>query len=291
MSEIIFLDGKFVPREEAKVSVFDHGVLYGDGVFEGIRIYDNCVFRLTQHLERLMSSAKYIALKSPMTIEELRWVTAESCRQNNISNGYIRLVITRGVGDLGLSPWLCKVPSVFCIASKIKLYPEEAYTHGLKLMTIPTQRMPATAMNGRVKSCNYLNNIMAKIEGRNSGVDEALMLNADGYAVECTGDNIFIIKNNVLTTPPSYLGALRGVTRDTIIEIGEGLGYKVKEEPFTRFEIFDADECFMTGYRGGSGACGECRCASDWRWPSRQNHEYLDREISLHGSPRRHDAQ
>ena len=247
MSEIIFIDGQFYPREKAKVSVYDHGLLYGDGVFEGIRIYDGCVFRLKEHLLRLYSSAKYIAMKIPMTLEELEWVTVETCRRNKLENGYIRLVVTRGEGDLGLAPWLCKIPSIICNASKIKLYPEEAYTKGLAIITVPTQRMSVAAMNPRVKSCNYLNNIMAKVEGHNAGVSEALMLDSRGFVVECTGDNIFIIKNKVFYTPPAYLGALQGITRDCVIELGREMGYKVKEEAFTRFEIFDADECFMTG--------------------------------------------
>lgn len=247
VTEIVFIDGKFYPKEKAKVSVFDHGLLYGDGVFEGIRLYSGCVFRLRQHLERLYSSAKYIAMTIPLNIDELEWVVLETCRKNKINDGYIRLVISRGVGDLGLAPWLCKRPTIICIASKIKLYPEEAYTKGLHIITAPSQRMSAAALNGRVKSCNYLNNILAKLEGQNAGVSEALMLNSEGFVVECTGDNLFIVKEGKLITPPAYLGALRGITRDCIMEIGEEIGLKVCEEPFTRFEIFDAEECFMTG--------------------------------------------
>lgn len=247
MSDIVFLDGKFVPPEKAKVSVFDHCLLYGDGVFEGIRLYDGCVFRLKEHLERLFSSAKYIALKIPLSRDELKWVVLETCRRNNLRNGYIRLLVTRGAGDLGIAPWLCKAPSVVCIAGKIKLYPVEAYTKGLRIISVATVRTPVSSFNGRVKSCNYLNNILAKIEGDNAGVPEALMLDTRGYVVECTADNIFIVKNKVLFTPPTYLGALRGITRDCIIEIAREMGIEVREEPFTRFEIFDADECFMTG--------------------------------------------
>jgi len=245
--DTVFLDGQFVSRKDAKVSVFDHCLLYGDGVFEGIRLYDGCVFRLDEHLDRLYSSAKYIALKIPLSLEEMRWVVLETCRRNELQNGYIRLVVTRGVGDLGLAPWLCKIASVIVIASKITLYPDEAYTQGLRIITVPTQRMPVAALNGRVKSCNYLNNILAKLEGNNAGAPEALMLDAHGYAVECTGDNIFILKGKILSTPPAYMGALRGVTRDCIMEMGKEMGFEVREEPFTRFEIFDADECFMTG--------------------------------------------
>ena len=247
MSEIIFIDGKFYPREKAKVSVFDHGLLYGDGVFEGIRIYDGNVFRLREHVLRLFSSAKYIALKMPISVDDLMWVIVETCRRNNLTNGYIRPVVTRGEGDLGLAPWLCKIPSVIVIASKIRLYDESAYAKGLELMTVPTQRMSVAAMNPRVKSCNYLNNILAKLEGHHAGVSEALMLDDRGYVVECTGDNIFIVKDKTIFTPPTYLGALQGITRDSIIELAREAGYTVKEEEFTRFEIFDADECFMTG--------------------------------------------
>jgi branched-chain amino acid aminotransferase len=182
-----------------------------------------------------------------MTFEELKWLCVESCRRNELTDGYIRLVVTRGEGDLGLSPWLCPMPSIISIASKITLYPPEAYSKGLKIATVPTQRMSAAAMNPRVKSCNYLNNILAKMEGRQAGVPEALMLDRDGYVVECTGDNLFIVKKGVLSTPPTYLGALQGITRDCIMEIARGMDYEVREQPFTRFEVFDADECFMTG--------------------------------------------
>ena len=212
MAETIFIDGRFHSRKQAKISVFDHGLLYGDGVFEGIRLYDGCVFKLDDHLERLFSSAKYLTLKIPMSLDELRWATLETCRRNELRDGYIRLLATRGEGDLGLSPWLCPIPSVIVIASKITLYPKEAYSKGLKIVTVPTQRNSAAALNGRVKSCNYLNNILAKIEGHIAGAVEALMLDRDGYVVECTGDNVFIVKKGVVYTPPTYMGALRGIT-------------------------------------------------------------------------------
>lgn len=247
MSESIFLDGEFVARENAKVSVFDHGLLYGDGIFEGIRLYGGCVFRLSQHIDRLFSSAKYLAMKLPLSHEDFEWICLESCRRNQLRDGYIRLVVTRGVGDLGLAPWLCGTPSVFCIASKIKLYSQDAYTQGVRVVTVPTRRMGVASLNPRVKSCNYLNNILAKIEGHNAGAVEALMLDDHGCVVECTGDNIFIIKDGVMITPPIFLGALKGITRDAIIEIARDMDLQVREEPFTRFEIFDADECFLTG--------------------------------------------
>lgn len=243
----IWLDGKLCPQEEAKISVFDHGVLYGDGVFEGIRVYSGCVFRLRQHLERLWSSAKAIRLEIPMDFETLRQAVLETVRANATRDGYIRLVVTRGVGDLGLNPLHCPRATVFIIATDIALYPREDYELGLEIVTVPTQRVNVSAWNPRVKSCNYLNNIMAKMEAQQAGVREALMLNENGYVTECTGDNIFIVKNRVLTTPPVYLGALKGITRDVIIELATGLGYRVEETPFTRFEVFDADEVFLSG--------------------------------------------
>lgn len=247
MSDTVFMDGRFVPQNEAKVSVFDHCLLYGDGIFEGIRLYDRCVYRLEEHIERLFSSAKYIALQIPMDLEGLKWAVVEACRQNNLTDGYIRVVVTRGVGDLGLAPWLCNRASVIIIASKITLYPEEVYTQGIKIVTVPTQRVSVAALNGRVKSCNYMNNILAKLEGNNAGAMEALMLDAHGFVVECTGDNVFVVKDKVLCTPPAHMGALKGITRDAIMDLARESGYEVQETPFTRFEIFDADECFLTG--------------------------------------------
>ncbi len=243
----IWLDGQIVDEVEAKISVFDHGVLYGDGVFEGIRIYDGCVFRLHEHLERLWSSAKYIMLEVPMSRDEMVDAVAQTVRANGLRNGYIRLVVTRGVGDLGLSPSNCGRASVFIIAATIRMYPEEDYQNGMEIVTVPTRRFNVGSWNGRVKSCNYLNNIMAKIEGQIAGAREALMLDHNGMVVECTGDNIFIVKNGVVNTPPVCLGALRGVTRDAIMELAVERGMEVREDPFTRFEIFDADECFLTG--------------------------------------------
>lgn len=243
----VWLDGKLLDKQDAKISVFDHCVLYGDGVFEGIRIYEGCIFRLRQHLERLWSSARFIRLEIPMSLDEMRQAVVETVRANNLRNGYIRLVVTRGEGDLGLNPNLCPHPTVFIIAAGITMYPESDYQNGLEIVTASTQRFNVASWNGRVKSCNYLNNIMAKIEGQLAGVRETLMLDHNGFVVECTGDNVFIVKNNVITTPPVYLGALRGITRDTIMELAEKEGFRVKEEPFTRFEVYDADEMFLTG--------------------------------------------
>jgi len=243
----IWIDGQLYSKDQAKISVFDHGVLYGDGVFEGIRVYDGCIFRLREHLERLWSSAHYLKLEIPMSYDGMVAALRETVRANGLKNGYIRLVVTRGIGDLGLDPRLCPRPTVFIIAAGIKMYPESDYENGLEVITVPTNRINLSAFNARVKSCNYINNIMAKMEGQLANVREAIMLNQDGFVVECTGDNVFIVKKGVLYTPPIYLGPLRGVTRDAIIELAQADGMTVKEEPFTRFEVYDADEMFLTG--------------------------------------------
>jgi branched-chain amino acid aminotransferase len=243
----VFVDGQFHDKENAKISVFDHGLLYGDGVFEGIRVYEGCIFRLQEHLERLYDSAKYIMLEIPMSIGELTEATAETIRRNNIRNGYVRLVVTRGEGGLGLAPWLCPKGTVIIIADKIQLYPPEFYEKGLAIVTVPTMRNRVESLNARVKSCNYLNNILAKIEGNNAGCIEALMLDHNGFVVECTGDNVFILRKGKLLTPPVYLGALEGITRNCVMELAREMGIEVAEEPFTRFDLFTADEAFLTG--------------------------------------------
>jgi branched-chain amino acid aminotransferase len=243
----IWLDGKLVDRNEAKISIFDHCVLYGDGVFEGIRVYDGCIFRLAQHLDRLWSSAKYIRLTIPMTRQEMTQALIDTVRANNMPNGYIRLVVTRGDGDLGLDPRKCPKASVFIIATQIGLYPKEAYEHGMAIITATTRRLNTTAFNPRVKSCNYINNVMAKIECVDADVPEALMLDNQGFVVEATADNVFLVKNGTITTPPAWLGALRGITRDAIIELAINDGIEVREEPFTLYEVYDADEMFLTG--------------------------------------------
>ena len=243
----IYIDGEFYGRENAKVSVFDHTLLYGDGVFEGIRAYDGCIFRLREHLERLYESAKYIMLKVPLEIDELTEAVAETVRRNGLRDCYIRLVVTRGVGNLGLAPWLCPKGSIIIIADKIQLYPPEYYEKGLAIVTVPTMRNRVESLNARVKSCNYLNNILAKIEANNAGCIEALMLDHNGFVVECTGDNVFILRNGRLLTPPSYLGALEGITRNCVMEIAREEGLEVLEQPFTRFDLFNAEEAFLTG--------------------------------------------
>jgi len=243
----IYLDGRFVDESEAKVSVFDHGLLYGDGVFEGIRLYGGNVFRLEEHLERFEYSAKAILLTLPLTRKELSGVVCETCRQNGLTDSYIRLVATRGVGDLGLAPWLCPKPSVFCIASKIALYPKEHYENGLAIVTVPTRRIGPAALPSTVKSLNYLNNILAKIEAKQFGALEAIMLNEQGYVAECTADNVFIVHKGEIITPAASQGALKGVTRSTILDIAKTLGVPAREGDMTRYDVWCADECFLTG--------------------------------------------
>lgn len=248
MSLMIYLNGEFVPKEEAKVSVFDHGLLYGDGVFEGIRSYNGRVFRLDEHLQRLYDSAKVIRLKIPLSFDEMKEKILETLRLNKLSDAYIRAVVTRGVGDLGLDPdKCCDEGFVFIITDKIVLYDDQFYKNGLTVITVPTRRNVPEALNPRIKSLNYLNNILAKIEAKNGNVIEAIMLNSDGYVVECTGDNIFIIKNGTVYTPPTYIGALEGITRDAVMEIANKIGLKAEEKIFNRYEIYVSDECFLTG--------------------------------------------
>ena len=243
----IFLDGKYVTEDEAKVSVFDHGLLYGDGVFEGIRLYKGRIFRLDRHLDRLFASAKAIMLQIPMTKEQLVEACCETCRQNKLKDGYIRLVVTRGVGYLGLNPFRCKNPTVFIIADTIELYPEEVYRKGLKLITASTQRTNPAAVNPSIKSLNYLNNILAKIEAVNAGAVEAVMLNSQGHVAECTGDNIFVVRNGKLGTPPTSAGALVGITRQVVMELAAQREIEVSESNLTRYDLTAADEVFLTG--------------------------------------------
>lgn len=243
----IYLDGQLVDESEAKISVFDHGLLYGDGVFEGIRIYNGRVFRLTEHLKRLYACAKAICLTIPISFEEMEKATVDTVAANGLRDGYIRLVVTRGVGSLGLNPYQCPKASVIIIAANIKLYPTEAYTTGLKLITCATRRPAPAALSPQVKSLNYLNNIMAKIECMQAGCDEGIMLNEQGYVAECTGDNVFIIRNGEVYTPTIASGALDGITRGAVIQIIKGMGIPVHEVTMTRFDIYTADECFLTG--------------------------------------------
>jgi len=247
MNATIFIDGKFVPEDEAKVSVFDHGLLYGDGVFEGIRLYDGRIFRLKEHLDRLFASARAIMLDIPMTRAQLTDACRQACAKNNLRDGYIRLVVTRGIGNLGLNPFKCKNPTVIIIASTIELYPEEVYRTGIKLVTASTVRTNASAVSPSIKSLNYLNNILARIEAVNAGTVEALMLNSQGYVAECTGDNIFIVRAGHLQTPPVSAGALIGITRAVVMDLAAKTGLAVSEPDLTRYDIMTADECFLTG--------------------------------------------
>ncbi len=243
----IYIDGNYVPESEAKVSVFDHGLLYGDGIFEGIRVYDSNIFKCTEHVNRLFEAAKAIMLDIPLTKAEVEEVLVTTCNKNGLTKGYIRLIVTRGKGDLGLSPTKCPKPSVICIASDITLYPAEMYEKGMPIITAAQRRNKATIVDPQIKSLNYLNNILAKIEANQAGVPEALMLTHDGIVAECTGDNIFVIKNGVIYTPPIHVGILDGITRHAVIDIAKGLGYEVVEKEFTLYNVYNADECFLTG--------------------------------------------
>ena len=219
----IYLNGNFVDKEDAKISVFDHGLLYGDGVFEGIRIYNSCVFKLEEHLERLEFSAKAILLDLPLDREQMRKAVCDTCLINELTDGYIRLVVTRGPGHLGLTPDGCGPGNVIIIADNIQLYPEELYENGLKIISVPTRRINSSALPPAIKSLNYLNNILAKIEAKKVGYQEALMLNDKGEIAECTGDNVFIISKGILYTPPLDAGSLRGITRGAVMDLGRGI--------------------------------------------------------------------
>jgi len=243
----IWLDGKLVDECDAKISVFDHGLLYGDGVFEGIRFYNGRVFRLEEHIRRLFDSARAIVLDIPWTHEEVCQSTCETIAANGLTDGYIRLVVTRGTGGLGLNPYLCLRASMFIIASSIQLYPKEYYEKGLAIITCATRRPAPGALMPQVKSLNYLNNIMAKVEAIQANALEAVMLNEQGYVAECTGDNLFLIKGGVLLSPLISDGALDGITRGVIIELAAKLGVPFHERSLTRYDIFTADECFLTG--------------------------------------------
>jgi len=243
----IFLSGKLVDEKDAVVSVFDHGLLYGDGVFEGIRAYNGRVFLLEEHIDRLYDSAQAIALEIPMSKNEMTQAVVDTCKANEIKDGYIRLVVTRGKGTLGLNPYLCDKAEVIIIAARIQLYPQELYENGLKIVTVGTIRNHPEAINPRIKSLNYLNNVMAKIEAINAGCMECLMLNHKGEVAEASGDNVFAIKDGVLTTPPSTCGALEGLTRNKVIQIAREAGYEVREAPMARYDLYVADEVFLTG--------------------------------------------
>lgn len=243
----VYLNGELVDKKDAKISIFDHGLLYGDGIFEGIRSYDCLIFQLKEHLDRLFKSAGGIQLNIPITKGELEKAIIETLKANKLKDAYIRLVVTRGIGDLGLDPYKCKAPSVFIITDKIMFYPKEFYESGLKIIVANIKRNNVSALPPTIKSLNYLNNILAKLEAIKAGVEEALMFNADGYACECTGDNIFIVKGNKLITPSIEAGALEGITRNVVMEIAHNKNIEVKEELLRLKDLYDADECFLTG--------------------------------------------
>ncbi len=243
----VYINGKFYDKDEAKVSVFDHGFLYGDGIFEGIRLYSGNVFRLPMHIDRLFKSARAICLDMPWSKQEVMDAVCASCRENKLTDGYIRLVVSRGKGALGLSPLTCSDPQLVIIADQIQLYPDELYTNGLKAITVPTRRNSHAALPPMVKSLNYLNNILAKIEAQNLGYSECLLLNQEGNVAECSGDNVFIVSDGVVYTPPTSAGNLSGMTRRAVMELAEKEGFKMVERDFTRYDVWTADECFLTG--------------------------------------------
>ena len=260
MEPLVYVDGRFYPKDEARVSVFDHGFLYGDGVFEGIRAYGGRVFRLREHLRRLYDSAKAIMLEIPMETAQLEGVVLEACRRNGLrdGDGYVRLVVSRGKGDLGLDPRKCPRPTIVCIADTIALYPPELYDQGMRVMTVATRRNGVESLNPRIKSLNYLNNILAKVEANQAGYAEVLMLNEQGLVVECTGDNIFIVRGRRLLTPPAWVGILEGITRAAVMEVAAAAGLEVREEVFTRLDVWTADECFLTGTAAEAIPVVEC---------------------------------
>ncbi|HWB05519.1 MAG TPA: branched-chain-amino-acid transaminase [Verrucomicrobiales bacterium] len=243
----IYLDGQLVEEADARISVFDHGLLYGDGIFEGIRFYNRRVFRLEEHIRRLYDSARGILLNMPLTPEEMTAALLDTCRANGLDDGYIRLVVTRGTGPLGLSPYKCPKASVIIIVCRIQLYPESAYQNGLTVATCATRRPTHDTLSPQVKSLNYLNNVMAKVEAIQAGAEEGLMLNDRGLVAECTGDNIYIIRDGTILTPPITAGALDGITRKAVFDIAASLGIPMREVEISRHDIYTADECFLTG--------------------------------------------
>ena len=248
VTQKVYINGRLIEHENAKISVFDHGLLYGDGVFEGIRVYDNLIFKLKEHIDRLYASAQAIALDIPTGKRQMVDAVIKTLKANRLKDAYVRLIVTRGAGDLGLDPRKCKGnASIIIITDSIALYQEKLYKDGLSIATVTTRRNIPEAISPQIKSLNYLNNILAKIEAINAGVEEAIMLNQDGYVSECTGDNIFIIKNQKLLTPPVYAGILKGITRGAVIDLANKAKIPFSEEVLTRYDLYNADECFLTG--------------------------------------------
>lgn len=243
----VYINGKYYDKDDAKVSVFDHGFMYGDGIFEGIRLYNKNVFKLPKHIDRLFRSARAIMLDMPWSKQKIMDAVCDACRTNGLTDGYIRLIVSRGKGKLGLSPFSCSDPQLIIIADQIQLYPDELYQNGLKAITVPTRRNSHAALPPMVKSLNYLNNILAKIEAQKLGYQECLLLNNEGYVAECSGDNVFIAFEGKLITPPVSCGSLGGMTRQTVVELAKKLGIELLEKPITRFDVWTADECFLTG--------------------------------------------
>lgn len=244
---IVYLNGKFVREPQAKVSVFDQGLLFGDGVFEGLRVYGGKIFKCAEHVDRFFNSAKAIMLDLRLSRGELTEIIAETCGVNEIADGYVRLVATRGIGDLGLLPSQPSQPTLFCIASRLSLYEAGIYETGMPIITAIHRRIKPTVIDPQIKSLNYLNNILAKIEAYRAGVPEALMLTDDGIVAECTGENVFIVKDGTILTPPCYVGILNGITRQTVFQLAAGLSMRLEEREFTLFNVYTADECFLTG--------------------------------------------
>ena len=247
MGLVTYVNGAFVPKEEAKISVYDHGYLYGDGIFEGIRAYGGRVFRLEQHLDRLYDSARFLMLEIPLSRDEMREAILETVRRSGLRDAYIRPIISRGVGDLGLDPRKCRAATVVIIVDTIQLYPKEAYERGLRTVTATTRKIRPDALSPQAKTLNYLNNIMARLEANQAGVDEAIMLTGDGYVSECTADNLFLVRRGEIWTPPAFLGILKGVTREAVMTLARALEIPVLEKVFTLHDVYTADECFLTG--------------------------------------------
>jgi branched-chain amino acid aminotransferase len=243
----VYIDGKFFDQADAKVSVFDHGLLYGDGVFEGIRFYNGRVFRMDEHMDRLWESARSICIEIPISRAEMDEALLETIRKNGLRDGYVRLIVTRGVGNLGLNPKQCERPSIIIIVATVALYSEEVYRRGLMVVTVPTRRMGPATLNPAIKSLNYLNNVLARIEANLANADEALMLNDAGNVAECTADNVFVVKRGKIMTPPITAGALRGITRSVVFDIATELGIEISEPQLTRHDLYIADEAFLTG--------------------------------------------